>query len=266
MNLNSKRKDIVSLIIFFVIITFSFLMFLFKSGKKKRNYNKFIVGLNAAYPPYANLNKTGKLEGFDIDVATKIAEKLDKQLELKDMDFDSFLISLELERVDAIISALSITKTRLRKFAMIHYTGKPRKYISLVFWDKIPIEIKNINDFKNYANKILCTQVATVEEEFIKKYKFLHLRHLNSIPDMILSIRTGKAIAAVVESNIVNKLCKQFPSIKVLQIKLDENALDRGKGIVLKKDNKYLQQKIKKIIKELKLDGTLSALEQKWSI
>ena len=48
---------------------------------------KLIMSTNASFPPYEMVKDDGSFEGIDVDIASKIAEKLGLELEVMDMDF-----------------------------------------------------------------------------------------------------------------------------------------------------------------------------------
>jgi polar amino acid transport system substrate-binding protein len=69
------------------------------------------VGLSL-FMPRAMLDKGGKLMGFDVDVANKVAEDLGVKLELVQTAWDGIIPSLLLGKFDVIISGMIITPGR----------------------------------------------------------------------------------------------------------------------------------------------------------
>lgn len=83
------------------------------------------VGLSADYPPYEfhqTIDGKDKVVGFDVSIAEKIAKDLDVKLEIKEMNFDSLLGSLKTGKIDMIISGMSPTPERQKKWISLIHT------------------------------------------------------------------------------------------------------------------------------------------------
>lgn len=228
------------------------------------NVDELVVGTCAGFPPYEEFDVKGDVVGFDLDVVQKIAEKLGKKLVIKNMSFDVLFVALKQGKIDMIVAGMSITKTRLAAIAMVHYHGKPLKSIPILFWQKIPAGVATIADLANQPNKTVCAQVGTIQEEIISKYTFLDIKHLENNQDLIMDIKHGKSIAAVLEPMVVTALQQQMPEIKTMDLPLKEDEQDMGHGIGINKNNKKFIAAVEAAVKQLKAAGTIVALEQKW--
>lgn len=241
-------------------------LFLAGCSSKQKKDNELVLGTCSGFPPYETINEQGDIVGFDIDVAQKIAKKLNKTLVIKDMSFDSLLISLQQGKIDIILAGLSITQARLAAIAMVHYHGEPLTSLPILFWNNIPEGISSVADLAQQTNKTVCVQVGTIQEEIISTYPYLTIKHMENIPDLILDIKHGKSIAAVVEPKVVAALQQQVPEIKTLDLPLKQHEQDMGHGVGINKNNKQLIESIKTIIDQLQQDGTIKSLEQQWFI
>jgi len=226
--------------------------------------NELIVGTSTGFPPYELLDPQGGIIGFDIDVAQKLADKLGKQLVIKDMAYDSLLMSLKQGKIDLILAGVSITKTKLAEIAMVHYQGTPLKSLPLLFWGHVPDGVTTVEDLATVENKTVCAQTGTIQESIIKKYSFLTVKNMENIPDLIMDIKHGKSIAAVLEPSVVTALQQQMPEIKVLDLPLKEDEQGFGNGIGINKSNKKLIEQVQSAIQQMKDDGTLATLEKQW--
>lgn len=231
---------------------------------REKNNDQLIVGVMSGYPPFAQLDEVGNLIGFDIDVATLIAQKLKKQLVIKDMNLAALLISLQQNKIDLILSGLCITQERQDRMAMIYYQGKPRTTYPLVFWNKIPENITKMDDLKKYPDAIICVEPGSSQEKFLLSFYFLTTRQISNPIDIVMDLKYGKSLAAILDPDIVPSLQKKNPELKILDVALPLEFQSKGYGIALNKGNKDLVQKVTAIIEELKNDGTLATLEQKW--
>ena len=73
---------------------------------------KYINGIDANFPPFAYVDKTGKPAGLDIDAVDWIAKKLGFEVEHKPMDWNGIVASLTNNKIDFIASGLSVTSER----------------------------------------------------------------------------------------------------------------------------------------------------------
>jgi len=231
---------------------------------KEGQSNLFVVGTNSGFPPFEMVDEHGKLVGFDIDLAQEIAQALGKKLELKDMSFDALIVALQQGKIDCAIAGISITKSRQQEIALIHYLGKPLTKLPLLFWKEIPGCVKGVGDLSHYTNKTVCAQAGTIQQEIISSYPGLEVKCLENTADLIMDIKYGKSIAAVLEPKVAYVLQAQYPELKILDIPLTEEQQDFGSGIGIQKNNSELANKISRIVATLKNDGTIDRLEKKW--
>ena len=224
----------------------------------------FVVGMNSGFPPFEILNDQGQLEGFDVDAAQLIAAKLGKKLVIKDMAFDALIMSLKQGKIDAIMSGMSMTLSRLKEISMVHYHGAGMQNYALLFWHAIPAGVTQITDLASCSNKAVCAQSGTIQEEFVAKHSFIEVKHLEHVSDMILDIKFGKSIAAAVDYDSACILQAKNQELKMLLVQLDATDQQLGAGIGIKKENTELKTAIEAIVQQCKTDGTWAKLEQKW--
>lgn len=72
------------------------------------------VGVDATLPPFVSMGTNGVPQGFDVDIARAMCEELGKVCEFVPMDWDGLIPALQSQKIDTIISAMSITDKRLK--------------------------------------------------------------------------------------------------------------------------------------------------------
>src|SRR5690606_27445176 len=76
-----------------------------------------IVGVEGTYPPFNYVDtKTGELDGFDIDVAKLIADKLGVKAQFVKTEWSAILAGLSSGKFDVIINQVGITPERKQTF------------------------------------------------------------------------------------------------------------------------------------------------------
>ncbi len=224
--------------------------------------NSLVLGTMSGWPPYVSMNEQGEYEGFDIVIAQEIARRLNKKLEIKDMDTSALIAALKQGKVDFIMTGLDITHERLQHIAMIPYEGTETVSQPLVFWQKIPAGVQRLEDLKTIPNALVCVEPGSSQESFLLQYKDLFEIKSVSPAIALLELKKGKALAVLLQKNIFEEYKKKFPELVALEIPLDEKNKIFGNGIGVKKENTTLIQQITDIITDLKRSGHMARLEQ----
>lgn len=244
---------------------------IYKKATKKTSPQKpqdtLVVGMMSGWVPYMSINQQGQYEGFDVDVAQAIAQKMGKKLIIKDFGtLAPLFVALEQGRIDIIMSGLDITKDRINKLSMVQYGAGGFTTFCLLFWNKIPEGINSVQDFSKYPNAQICVEPGSSTEKYLDGVGFKNQKPIGSVPEMIMEIKYGKSLAVLLEPPVVSRLMKKNPEIKKLEIEIPEKFQVFGTGIAIKKENRSLTTQVTKIIQELKQNKTLQKLEQKWDI
>lgn len=229
--------------------------------------NQLLVGTTSGYAPFVSLNEKGEYEGFDIDFARALAEKLQKKLVIKDCgSMPNLLLALKQKKVDAIIWAMSITKERSENMEMIYYQGEKVQEMPFLFWKEIPKGIGAIEDLEKEKKMLISVEAESFQEKVLNKYPKLRSKQIEKITDAIMELRFGKCQSAVIDPSLVERVQNQYPEIKVRYLPLKEEDYALGNGICIDKKNWELAEKVRKATEQLIDEGVVSKLEKKWGL
>ncbi|WP_449258106.1 transporter substrate-binding domain-containing protein [Chlorobium limicola] len=83
------------------------------------------LGTSSVTEPFSFVDGSGNVVGYDIELARYIAKRLDRRLEVVNMDFGALIPALISGKVDMIASCITITDERARKvlFSEPYYIG-----------------------------------------------------------------------------------------------------------------------------------------------
>ncbi|PHR25969.1 MAG: amino acid ABC transporter substrate-binding protein [Desulfotalea sp.] len=70
------------------------------------------VGLDPGYMPFELTSKKGKIIGFDVDIAKRMAKAMDVKLEIVSTAWDGIIPALLTGKFDVIMSAMTLTQQR----------------------------------------------------------------------------------------------------------------------------------------------------------
>jgi polar amino acid transport system substrate-binding protein len=86
------------------------------AGSGQAMAGKTIVnGIDANFPPFAFIDKTGTPSGFDVEAVNWIAKEMGYEVSHKAFDWDGIVTSLLTKKIDMVASGMSITPDRLKK-------------------------------------------------------------------------------------------------------------------------------------------------------
>lgn len=231
---------------------------------EKHSQETLIIGLQSGYPPFEFMDTTGKIVGFDVEIAEIIAEKLQKTLVIKDMEFEGEILSLKQGKIDLIISGMNITPSRLKEILMVSYHGEEATSLSLIFWNEIPPGVNTIEDIALLPNPTVSVESGAIPETYMHRYANINAKSFQGALGPLMDVKYGKSMANLVEPDVAEYLQKQHPEIKILNVPLPKEETIMGFGIGIKKENQELFQQIQTIIQGLKASGELKQLENKW--
>ncbi len=232
----------------------------------KRDERVLKIGMMSGWAPFMTLNAQGQYEGFDIDVAQALAQKMGKRLEI--VDFGSLaplFLALEQGAIDAAMSGLDITHERLQKVAMVPYVGSGFDRFYLLFWQQVPRDVRTLEDLTK-RKAIIAVEPGSASQTFLKQYPEIEPKLLSGVSDMIMDVQYGRSLAAIVEPLVARRLQKQTPELTSLAIPLPPTFCVYGTGIAVRKDRRALTQAIQQTIDALKRDATITRLAKRWGI
>ncbi|MBU2234647.1 MAG: transporter substrate-binding domain-containing protein, partial [Proteobacteria bacterium] len=75
----------------------------------------YINGIDANFPPFAYVDKSGNPDGFDVKALDWIAKEMKFKVKHQPMDWDGIIPSLKAKKIDIVASGMSITDERRKQ-------------------------------------------------------------------------------------------------------------------------------------------------------
>ena len=214
---------------------------------------KLTMATNATFPPYEMTTDSGDIEGIDVDTAKAIAEKLGLELQIDDMDFDAALLSVQQGKAD--IAMAGITVTDERKAVMAFSDSYATGIQSII----VP-EGSDIASPDDLAGKKIGTQRGTTgyiycTDDFGEDSVVAYDNGLTAVQ----ALNNGQVDAVVIDNAPAQEFVAANPGLKVLDTSYAEEdyAIGVAKGSAL-------EDAVNKALEELKADGTLQAIVDKY--
>jgi polar amino acid transport system substrate-binding protein len=259
----------------FFTVTVTFLMVGFNSNdllasdhlSTIKQRGKLIVATSADYAPYESVDDSGKFVGFDIDFINEIAKRMGVELEIKDMGFDTLIVSLQEKKVDLIVAAMVITPEREKK---VDFT-LPYSFIRDAFVVRKDAGLK-ITKPQDAGGKKIGVLSGTVHEKWVRDnlikpgltkedQLFLYERM-----DMAsLDLGAGRVEVILLVKNAAENVASKMKDLEVALI-VDRPAESSGLGIAVPEGETALKAELDRIITELKSDGWLEKNAAKYGL
>ncbi|AAK78360.1 polar amino acid transport system substrate-binding protein [Clostridium acetobutylicum] len=214
------------------------------------------VGLSDDYPPMEFRDSNNKVSGFDIDMINAIGKKMGVKVQIVTNSFDGIFVALKAKKFDMVQSCVSITDER--KSTLLF--SDPYIYGGVaVFVKKSNTTIKKPEDLKG---KVVGCQAGTTAEDALKKFNGLkETKKYQQTTDAFLDLENNRIEAVVADPMVGDYYTTKNPG------KYEKISKYLGKepvGAAFRKQDKTLKDAYQKAYNELKKDGTLSKLSNKW--
>lgn len=155
------------------------------------------IGINENTPPFSKLDSNGQLVGFEIEVAKEIVKNLSSNMQIDFIHIDKSdrISALEDNRVDLIISALSVNKERNMRIDF----STPYFFVNTAILTKRVESVDSINSLK--GKKIAIIQNTTTHKDF--KDDDYSLIFCKDPEDCFLKLQKNEADAFVTDDLIL---------------------------------------------------------------
>ena len=218
------------------------------------------VATNAAFPPYESTTDDGGFTGIDIDLANAIADKLGLTVTVDNMDFGSIVAAVSGGKPDIGMAGMSVTDER-KKSVDFTDTYANSKQVIIVTEDS---DIQTPDDLSK-ADKIGCQEGTTgymycSDTPENGGYGEDHVIAYNNGIIAVQALLAGKVDAVVIDEQPAKEYVKSNPGTKIL----DAAFTDEDYAICVSKNNPELREAVNNALNELKADGTVQQIIDKY--
>ncbi|MDE7245027.1 MAG: transporter substrate-binding domain-containing protein [Oscillospiraceae bacterium] len=230
------------------------------SGSLTVESGKLHMSTNAAFPPYEMVGSGGGFEGIDVEIAGLIAKKMGLELVVDDMGFTAALEAVQNGRSDIAMAGITITEERKPNmdFSDTYATG-----IQVII---VPEDspIQTVDDLANAG--LIGTQENTTGYIYCSdspEEGGYGEEHVIAYEDGFVAVQallSGKVDCVVIDNEPAKAYVAANPGLKIL----DTEFAVEDYAIGFKKGNTKLQEQVNKILKELKDDGSIQEIIDKY--
>lgn len=231
-----------------------------KKGDVKNTDQNLIVGFDQNFPPFGYLDDKGNFTGFDLELAQEAAKRMNVELVLQPIDWETKDMELSAGTIDCIWNGFSVN-------------GRERNYTfsdSYMNNAQVFVVRKNsgIADEQGLAGKVVDVQKESTAESALNskeqetlKNSFSQLNQVADYNTAMMDLESGAVDAVAMDKFVALDQMKNKPD--KFQI-LNEQISSEQYAVAFLKGNTQLRDKINAILREMDTDGTFARISQKY--
>ena len=224
------------------------------------------VCTDPSWPPFESVNEgTSQIVGFDADLADRLAERLASEVRAQPavraqfvaVGFDSLYDALLVGRCDVILSALPYEQARTRDvvYSVAYFNAG---LVLLTQQGSSTIEI--LEDLEGRTVGVewgFVPEGDTRQKEFLRR---LAARRYDTADDALRALQAGEVDAAIVDRITALAYLRECGDLTLV----GEPIYDVNYVIPVRPDSFRLLAEINRVLLEMREDGTLQALQERW--
>ena len=218
---------------------------------------KLVVALEGAWQPWSYHDESDTLVGYDVEVSRAIAEKLGVEPEYVESDWDSLFAGLDAGRYDMVCNGVEVTDER----ALTYDFTTPYGYIHTA------LAVKKDNDtiqtFEDLKGKTTANSLASTYMELAESYGAT-VQGIDTLEETIQLLTAGRIDATLNADVSFYDYLNVHPDADFKLVAQTEDASHVAIPVRKGDDSASLLEAINTAIEELRADGTLKALGEKY--
>lgn len=229
---------------------------------------EIVLGMDDAFPPMGYTDTTtGEIIGFDVDVATEVFSRLGVELKLQPIEWSTKEMEFDGGNVDLLWNGYSYTEERAEKQTLSDAYMKNNQVILVK-------EDSSYQSLADLAGKSLGVQSDSSAESALESEEATEFREslgeivpIDDYSKAILEIQNGLIEAIAIDEVVARFYLTNDPGAYRILEKEDgtvESLAVEDYVIGFRKGDQALCDKVNETLKEMKADGTLAEISEKW--
>lgn len=216
---------------------------------------KIKIGTEGTYAPFTFHDATGKLTGFDVEIAEEVSKRIGVTPEFIETQWDGMFAGLDSKRFDMIVNEVGIRPDRQEKydFSDPYIVSK-----SVLITHKDNTDIKSFADLKGKKSaQSLTSNLTDIAKS--NGAEIVGTEGFNQAIDLLASKRVD---ATVNDGLSYLDLKKKKPDAPIKVVA--EHSEASPSGVMFRKGNKELVDAVNKALADMKADGSYLKISDKW--
>ena len=218
---------------------------------------KLVVALEGAWQPWSYHDESDTLVGYDVEVSRAIAEKLGVEPEYVESDWDSLFAGLDAGRFDIVCNGVEVTDERAKTYDFT----TPYGYIHTAL--AVRKDNEDIKSFEDLKGKTTANSLASTYMELAESYGAT-VQGIDTLEETIQLLTAGRIDATLNADVSFYDYLNVHPDADFKLVAQTEDASHVAIPVRKGDDSASLLEAISTAIEELRADGTLKALGEKY--
>lgn len=225
------------------------------SLQKVLDSGEFILGLDATFKPMGYTDENDEIVGFDIDCAEEVCERLGVKLVKQPIDWDTKEQDLDSGKIDCIWNGMSINASRQEVMNL----SEPYMKNEMVFVVTAGSAIASQADLDG---KTVAVQSGSTAQEILENAGLnITENALATNVECLQQLELNLVDAVFMDSVVANYEIKESGKDYVL---LSDGLEEEEYAIGFRKNDQALRDKVQQTLSEMKADGKLGEISEKW--
>ena len=241
------------------------------------------IGTEGAYPPWNAKDESGKLIGFEVELANWLCIYMKADCTIVEQDWDGMIPGLIMRKYDAIMAGMSITGERMKvinfsqgyadevaqlavmKGSSLEGMDTPSGINLSLGGSNVKSALKTLTGA--LAGKTVCVQTATIHQNFLESGDVgsVTVRTYKTQDEVNLDLAAGRCDAALAAAVAFTDYAeKSGKPIVLVGPTFSGGAFGNGVGVGIRKDDTDLLKAFNKAIDQARKSGKISELAIKW--
>jgi len=218
---------------------------------------KLVVALEGAWQPWSYHDESDTLVGYDVEVSRAIAEKLGVEPEYVESDWDSLFAGLDAGRFDIVCNGVEVTDERAKTYDFT----TPYGYIHTAL--AVRKDNEDIKSFEDLKGKTTANSLASTYMELAESYGAT-VQGIDTLEETIQLLTAGRIDATLNADVSFYDYLNVHPDADFKLVAQTEDASHVAIPVRKGDDSASLLEALNTAIEELRADGTLKALGEKY--
>lgn len=222
-----------------------------------REKGELVIALEGNWAPWSFHDNTDSLVGYDVEVGKAIADKLGVKATFIEGEWDGLLAGVEAGRYDMVINGVDITDSRKETYDF----STPYAYI------RTALVVKEGNDtihgFEDLKGKTTANSIGSTYMEMSEAYGAV-CSGVDTLDETIQMVLQGRADATLNADVSFYDYLSQHPDAAIRIVASSEEANEVAIPMQKGESSAALREAVSKAIEELRSEGTLSRLSNKY--
>ena len=216
-----------------------------------------VIAMEGNWAPWTFEDREGNLVGFEVEVSSAVAEKLGVEAQYVTGEWDGLLAGVQAGRYDLMANGVGYTEERAQAYYYSDFYAYNRPVL-VVRGDN-----EQISKMEDLKGKTTCNSANSTYQFIAEKYG-AKVKDVESLDGTIEELLAGRVDATLNAEVSINDYLKEQPDANIKIVDYDDEVECVGMIMPYGEGSVSLQEAINKALEELREDGTLTQISEKY--